>query len=375
MARTAIDHYFVRKPPSVAPTAEAKAPALPNSAMQALFARSPICVPVAAAAVSNDNAKPTTTTLETPHTAVQNPIFEAKGELKLVPVMDLNRHHFGSKQEPGTRIQPVARYGRLYKRKAPSTRLWKRTRACAPPGMRFCHVCNDFIPLDRFYTHVKRYVCRKHHMEQVWASEDRRIAADPTVKLSNEAWVDLQNARSLLGYESVNFSCGDMRMLMIHSGVPWGIHPRILPIDPSIPLRPRNVALVSQTTYGMLLELYQHTCSRALYIAHVQRCNLLPPHMDVSWPDNPFRDPAYRREDIDVGPLLIEETQNGLAECMDRTVMETLLASEPPAPWWQGQTQTLPACVAMRVRMARLTWGIRQKKKEQAGCAATPSVV
>jgi hypothetical protein len=102
------------------------------------------------------------------------------------------------------------------------------------------------------------------------------------------------------------------------------------------------------------IRLYQHTCSRALYIAHVQRCNLLPPHLDVSWPDSPFRDPAYRRVDIDVGPLLIEESQNGLAECVDRSVMATLLNAEPPAPWCEGQSQTLPACVAMRVRASAL---------------------
>ncbi len=264
--------------------------------------------------------------------------------------MDLNRQHFGTHKDGDARVQQVARYGRLYKRKAPSARLWKATRGNAPPGMRFCRYCEDFIPLDRFYTPIKRYVCRRHHMEQVWAAEDKRIAVDPTVAISNDAWIDLTIVRSMFGYDSVNFSCGDMRMLMIHSGVPWGIQPRALPIDPSLPMRPRNVAIVSHMTFSLILELYQHTCSRALYIAHVQRCNLLPSNLDVSWPDNPFQSHTYRRVDIDVGPLLMSEIEHGLAECVDRSVMETLMASEPSAPWCEGDAQVLPACVAMRTR-------------------------
>ena len=346
MVRTALDS-FITTEPDAEPVAAVPKPARSNTAMEALFARTPICLPVAAAPTTADATK---AALMTPHTAEQNPIFAAHGEQQLVPVMNLNSQHFGAKAEDGARVQPVARYGRLYKRKAPSARLWKATRANAPPGTRFCRFCDDFIPLDRFYTQVKRYVCRKHHMEQVWAAEDRRVAADPTVGFSNEAWIELTLVRSLFGYDSVNFSCGDMRMLIIHAGVPWGLHPRVLPIDPSLPMRPRNVAVVTQMTFSMLLEVYQHTCSRALYIAHVQRCNLLPPHLDVAWPDNPFQDPAYRRVDIDVGPLLRAEMAGGLGECVDRTAMETLLAAEPPAPWCQGPSQTQPACVAMRVR-------------------------
>lgn len=374
MVRTALDSFITTEPTPAAEASSSSSTKKPppgprsNTAMEALFARTPICLPVAA----GPSTLPEPKAPPTPHTAVQNPIFAAQGEKQIVPVMNLNSQHFGAKVEAGGRVQPVARYGRMYKRKAPSARLWKATRGNAPPGMRFCRFCDDFIPLDRFYTQVTRYVCRKHHMEQVWAAEDKRVAADATVGLSNEAWVDLTMARALFGYDSVNFSCGDMRLLMIHSGVPWSMHPRALPIDPSLPMRPRNVAVVSQMTFSMVLEMYQHTCSRALYIAHVQRCNLLPPHMDVSWPENPFHDPNYKRVDIDVGPLLKAETENGLAECVDRSVMETLLAAEPPAPWWEGPSQTLPACVAMRVRSAgctpRMWTSIAQSaKKPKAG--------
>ena len=37
----------------------------------------------------------------------------------------------------------------------------------AGTGFRFCKICNDILPLDKFYTHIKRYVCRAHHYERV----------------------------------------------------------------------------------------------------------------------------------------------------------------------------------------------------------------
>ena len=55
----------------------------------------------------------------------------------------------------------VARYGKIYKRKAPSpTNCIKLN--CAP-GFRYCKLCDAHKPLVAFYTAVKRYVCRKCH--------------------------------------------------------------------------------------------------------------------------------------------------------------------------------------------------------------------
>ena len=323
-----------------------------NLAMEALFARTPISLPLAIPS-ARGGVEPTPV-----YTEKQNPLFAAKGEPHIVPKLDVNHHHYGVKTDD--RTQQVARYGRVYKRKLPSKRLCTRTRTDAPPGMRFCRFCNDFLPLDKFYSTVKRYVCRRHHIDRVARTEDARNKADPTELISTNAWLDLTTVRSLFGFDSVNYDRSDMRMLMIQAGIPWGLGPRVLPIDPQRPMRPRNVAVVSHPTFHMLVELYHHTCSRALYIAFVQRCNLLPPTMDVAWPENPWHNPEYRRADIDVGPLLLAEIENGLSECVDRTLMEKCLASEPYAPWRDGQMQLLPSCVAMRAR----SFILRMKHKE-----------
>ena len=55
----------------------------------------------------------------------------------------------------------VARYGKIYKRKAPSPMNCIKLN-CAP-GLRYCKLCDTHKPLVAFYTAVKRYVCRKCH--------------------------------------------------------------------------------------------------------------------------------------------------------------------------------------------------------------------
>ena len=278
----------------------------------------------------------------------QNPHFAALGEENIVPEPDTNHRHYGEPCKPNERLLQVTRYGRVYKRKTPAL-FSLRIKHNSPPGMRYCRFCEDHRPLEEFYTHIKRYVCRKHHALRVSNSDLARSHADATD--GTIAWLELSMVRELFGYPAVNFDRGDIRSLVIHAGLPWGIQPRLLPIDPALPLRPRNVAIVSLPTFRLMLQLYQHTCSRALYIAHIQRCNLLPPNMDVGWPERPFHDPHFRRADIDVGPLLAAECAGGLGECVDRSNLEDLIAREPPAPWRDDGTPMVAVGTAMRGRL------------------------
>jgi hypothetical protein len=278
------------------------------------------------------------------------------GEHELVPVMQGEVYHTGAKCLPHERIIQVARYGRIYKRKAPTSH-WKQIRTDAPPGMRFCRFCDGFQPLKAFYTRKTRNVCRKHHAERVFHADKARMERDPTDVGALDAWLTLRESQHLFGYVHLNYDRTDIRNLVVHTGIPWGIQPRAMPIDPSLPLRPRNVAIVSHSSFELLVRIFEHACSRALYIAQVQRCNLLPPHCDAGWPERPFHDPAYRRVDIDVGPLLHEELQGPL-ECADRTLMESLVQNEPAAPWHTYPGSTQPVSIAMRVR-----WGLHQQRQ------------
>jgi len=218
-----------------------------------------------------------------------------------VPLEKKEILHYGEKCGPNERVIQVARYGRIYKRKAPNGIGPRAECFKAPPGKRFCKMCGGFLPLDAFYTSVKRFVCRYHHHWRVRQTQIRR--KEPKEKL----WVYLTKRLQWMGYEHVSFDVIDMDSIVKHASIPAFLKPVIVPIDPSRPMRPRNVAVVSSYTYQIIFQTFQVTLSRALYVTSVQRSNLLPPNFDTGWPDDPWHDPAYRRCDLDAGELFASE--------------------------------------------------------------------
>ena len=68
------------------------------------------------------------------------------------------------------------------------------------------------------------------------------------------------------------------------------------PIDPTRAMWPSNIAILSRHAFDMAILLYQMSNSRALFVAAVQRCNLLPRNFDVSRLDNPWHDPDFARK-------------------------------------------------------------------------------
>ena len=236
-----------------------------------------------------------------------NPLFAETEKLEMPFVVNPDEHH-GEECGPNERIIQVARYGRIYKRKAPMSGH-KRIIVSGPPGTRYCLMCEAHLPLSAFFSHIKRNVCKKHHGQRVRQSEIKRYGKIYSGSSSYEMWVAFWTVKDMLGYDFVNYDHADMHSLVVHAGIPLPMRPRVLPIDPSLPLRPRNVAIVTAKTFDLIMKTYKHLCSRAIYIAQVQRCNLIPRDMDVGWPENPRIDPEYRRVDIDVSSIIADEMQ------------------------------------------------------------------
>jgi hypothetical protein len=225
----------------------------------------------------------------------------------------------------------VARFGKIYKRKAPSS-IGHLVKPCAP-GYRFCRFCNATLPLSAFYTNVKRYVCKRHHYLRVNKTFKLRIAGKFEEKYAQDMWYRLSDARYQLGYDKLRFDASDIKDIIEKSNIPKEIIPVLIPIDPKLPMRPRNVAVVSSRAFSFALKLYSFTCSRSLFIGFVQKCNLLPPNFDVARPDNPFHDPSYVRQDCDLIKIMEEESQYPTVhETEDRTIIEELRNNED-VPW------------------------------------------
>ena len=217
--------------------------------------------------------------------------------------------------------KPVARYGRIYKRKEPSPTLGFASLPC-PPGHRYCSDCRTHLPLDRFYSGPVRYMCRKHHYLRVQRRLQERMRLAPLERLATNAWRGLLQMGSLLGYERPEYDSHDFKDLVALTSIPVELSPTILPIDPAKPLRPRNVAILTMQDRLLLMRIYVASGSRAQYILFAQAVNLLPRNADAGVPWDPYHDPEYRREDIDVTPLLEEEKLNPptrpILDVMDR---------------------------------------------------------
>lgn len=202
----------------------------------------------------------------------------------------------------------VPRYGRIYKRK-PGDRI--REKDCGQlkvaPGMRLCRMCKCLQPLEKFYSNVKRYICKYHHYQMVLGRKQVRFEGCAYESVAWDCWVALHELCPLLGYSHVNYDRHDIMDLMMKTEIPTFCRPRAIPIDPRIPMRPRNVAIVTEANFILIVHVLRQTLSVAQFVLLVQACNLLPENADVGTPWAPFQDASYRRAEIDVAPILEAE--------------------------------------------------------------------
>jgi hypothetical protein len=176
--------------------------------------------------------------------------------------------------EPNETIITCQRYGRIYRRRK---QVHINIRSDGPPGTRWCRMCNGFKPLDAFYTKVKRYVCRKHHALRVHAAAERRASASLMDGAKKElrsaachSMSTLVDAYGVLGYEQGYIDETDVRLLIQSSKLPLDLRPVVTPIDPNAAMWPHNIAIVSRDAFDTLVNMYQITNSRAIFIAMVR---------------------------------------------------------------------------------------------------------
>jgi len=150
-------------------------------------------------------------------------------------------------------------------------------------------------------------VCKFHHYQMVYKRTQERFARCNFEKCAMHAWVELFYLCPLLGYHKVEYDRHDIKDLLINTKIPLQCTPRAVPINPTLPLRPRNLAIITHQNVTLLVKIYAQSCSVAQYIMFVQCCNLVPTNADVGRPWDPYHNPNYVREEINVIPLLEKE--------------------------------------------------------------------
>lgn len=224
----------------------------------------------------------------------------------------------------------VSRYGKIYKRRlVPRLQLPK----IVPQGKRWCRMCEGFLDLDAFYSTSRRFVCKKHHSRESSLGWTKRFSREPSSLQRNVNFTFdyMHKVFPTVGFEAPYCDITDIKLLVTHAGIPWELKPVVCPIDPCVPIWPHNLAIVSKNVFELLVELYMQSNSRALYIAYVQRCNLLPTNFDASLPVNPMHNAKFRRKEFDIAQLLQEEKSKPI-ELMDFVIMEEI-SKQGNVPW------------------------------------------
>lgn len=226
----------------------------------------------------------------------------------------------------------VYRNGKIFKRKPPSKYGYKYVHK-GLPGHRFCKQCNKLLPLSAFYKNTSTYSCRAHHYLAVKKSRANQYVNNRPWYLAELSWNNFFKRAYTFGYSKLRLDKKDVSCIIKHLNLPLHIYPSILPIDPTLPLRPRNFAIVSQHTFKIATELYKVLPLRSLYIHLVQTANLVPKNFDIFNYDNPYADPDYVRVDYDISELIKQEVAANIqADSMDQDVIQEY-REKGKVPW------------------------------------------
>ena len=181
-----------------------------------------------------------------------------------------------AKESTNEREIKLSRYGRIYKRKSPG-KLGYKCKQTSMPGHRYCKKCDALLPLEAFYKKPLRYICRRHHYLRVQQKREHQFEQNIFFNQSKIAWYQLLDDISIFGYDKIRYDRRDLQDILTHLNLPCKIYPSIIPIDPLKPLRPRNLAIVSNYAYNLAKKMYHYTPCRSAYIMFVQKSNLVPP--------------------------------------------------------------------------------------------------
>ena len=129
-------------------------------------------------------------------------------------------------------------------------------------GKRFCRVCNDFMPLEKFdKTGARRFYC-SYHIRTIFRKRGpvqlasinlrKRLRRDIT-RLFNKKAIKLSQSQIQVLLEDHKKTVGDYHKLYL------------LPKDPEEPVTPSNVFLATQQQHQFLLALYKMTGETSVY--------------------------------------------------------------------------------------------------------------
>jgi hypothetical protein len=136
-------------------------------------------------------------------------------------------------------------------------------------GVRFCRVCNEFLPICAFPTGQRRYTCKTHLWMRVGIKAQKKLFAKPRKKLLSSIWnncyKDGRRLARCLGLDALNLS-PTLTQAEIASMLDAGaaLEPQrsqlgvdqmaVLPVNLMAPLSTENAALVTKSQRQRLFD-------------------------------------------------------------------------------------------------------------------------
>ena len=126
-------------------------------------------------------------------------------------------------------------------------------------GRRFCRACEKVLPVADFPIGKRRYFCRHCSWLRTKKPYKDRIRADPHKQLAWKLWKRCwTDAKTIFGQSHVAVKQGDIVELL--ERVPEqrvASEIAILPKDPTQPVSPENLVLVSMPARQAMLQMYR----------------------------------------------------------------------------------------------------------------------
>jgi hypothetical protein len=143
-----------------------------------------------------------------------------------------------------------------------------------PGGVRFCTHCDAFIPIIKFASGPRRYVCKMHMWIASGKRSSEKMLSDPQKRVLNQVWGRAYKDCRLFNQTRIAVKQDDIGKLIMGSMaggmektvVLGGI--AVVPVDPTKVLSMSNAALVSTSTRSLLMKQWKR-------FGEVEYCKML----------------------------------------------------------------------------------------------------
>jgi hypothetical protein len=177
--------------------------------------------------------------------------------------------------------------------------LSKPTKVPDLNGVRFCRVCNEFLPIDMFPIGQRRFTCRPHLWERIGKKSRKALLLKPRKRLLASIWTRCYKDARMLGLSLVLKQADISRILdTIEEQSPNLCIDEValVPRELSVPMSKENTALVSKQERQALLDKLRRAAKilkakkrqgesvdeyeeklQSLWLTKVESVSLIPP--------------------------------------------------------------------------------------------------